>query len=63
MNAPPQNLLTPDQNNPDKFMPPESKSNKYIRTRQSVIDDHWSNALNQMKRPSVMDRSGMDRKK
>jgi hypothetical protein len=42
-----------------RFIPPESKSSKYIRTRQSVVDANWVGVMNQFKRPSVLARSAI----
>ena len=53
-------LAAPGENS--RFIPPESKSAKYIRTRQSVADAHWTDAMNQFKRPSVLNRSLAHRK-
>jgi hypothetical protein len=42
-----------------RFIPPESKSGKYIRTRQSVLDKNWTEVMNQFRRPSVLARSAV----
>jgi hypothetical protein len=42
-----------------RFIPPESKSGKYIRTRQSVVDKNWTEVMNQFRRPSVVARSAV----
>jgi hypothetical protein len=57
--VPNQGGVTNGSEEQQRFIPPESKSQKYIRTRQSVLDAHWTGVMNQFKRPSVLARSGL----